>query len=423
MVPTIRQESKCWPQDTDSGYDVEIYQQPGGAEFYRYTLAEMFGASLLGSGINRPRSAGILCYRGYVATARSDLMLATDDALCLMMPACTLEDPCVIKEGRKRHLAAVCCMQKAIQDVPDDITGTVASSLELLFVEIFKPFSMGMENLLGGVVHLARTYLQHLTSSQTHVSIFLLIQLRQIMLLGSLTSRTPMPLPIETWQHLPHVSTLLPEKTEALLQLAVQLPNLLHSTNEICHSVSNSIAFHNALSSLLSLECSLVQWLVQYYPKLSDRMTCHHLTWLPGANRALDQDKGGVNCHRITFVSAQCQTLCYICLLLIYEALIDLSVGSGGGTMAHEYTAKANGAADTLCQLAHYFITDGDGLLSKALSVRAPLYFARQWYETNGHFEKAAWAYEQEEQVQKEVPFVTWQSLLPLSLVSMYLGA
>ena len=66
---------------------------------------------------------------------------------------------------------------------------------------------------------------------------------------------------------------------------------------------------------------------------------------------------------------------------------------------------------------------EADGMISKAFTVYPPLHFARQWYEKSGDYQSVAWAYEQEKQVQQEVPYLAWQSLLPLSLLSMYMGA
>ena len=253
--------SRTSVKDDDQANNGEICPIPAGSAFYRYYLAEMFGASMLGSGLRRARSPGILCYRDYVAAVRSDLLVATDDTVCLMIPSCTLQDDSrILLEGRKRHLAAVWNMRRALQDDAHDIDGIIASSIELLFVEVFKPFSLGMRNLYSGVVHLVRTNLEYLTTSQTPVTIFVLIQIRQVMLLESLASRTEIPIPIETWQRLRCVSTLLPESTEALMQLATQLPGLLDTAREVRLSANaDSSDSHHALSSMLSLERELTQ--------------------------------------------------------------------------------------------------------------------------------------------------------------------
>lgn len=58
----------------------------------------------------------MVCYRGYVATTRSDLVLAIDDALVLLLSGCSLKDPRILLEARKRHHAGERSMQMALQN-------------------------------------------------------------------------------------------------------------------------------------------------------------------------------------------------------------------------------------------------------------------------------------------------------------------
>lgn len=385
----------------------------------------MFGASLVGPGVRRPRSTTIINYRGYVATTQSSMMQAVDDTVCLMLPGCTLGDSRILLESRKRHLAGIECMRKTLEEGTYDVDSTIASAVELLSAEIFKPASLGAKKLYGGVIYLVQKSLPHLKTSQTPVTTFLLAQLRQIMLMESLASRTPLPIGPDIWQRLERVSTL-PEMTETLMQLAIQVPALVENADEARDSLSaDPVAFGPALSHLITLERRLVQWHTKHCAGSYDEATRHHLTPL---QRTLDVHttegvaQGDETHPEMHFLTAQCQTMCCICLLRLQESLASLFAVRGEETSRRYYTAQAARSADTLCKLAEHFMQEeADSALSKALSTRAPLDFARQWYKTSDNRAGTARVSELEAQLQKEVRFLSWQSLLPLSLVSMYM--
>lgn len=402
-----------------------ILPQPGGMAFHRYILAELFGASLIGSSVQRHRSVAISDYRRFVATTRSDAVHAVDDTVCLLLPACTLNDPRILLEARQRHLAAVGHLRKALEADICDVDATIAAAMELLFTEIFQPVSLGTNSLYEGVVHLARTHTLHLTSSQAPVTRFLLVQFRQIMLLQALASRAPLPLAVETWQHLPDTGPLLPEMAETLMRLAIRLPGLLSDARDAISSIpSDPLRIDVAISELLVLQSSLSRWQTGHCTQPTDLFTAAPFVRTPQASSNLDGScvvpDIRLSSHNPS-LSIQCQTLCYICLLLIREALADLAAAHGEVTLSHYYSSRATLAADVLCRLAAHFAQETDDLLDKALSICAPLHFVRQWYMTSGDCQGAEWAREQEARVQTAIPFLSWPSLLPLSLVSLYM--
>lgn len=378
----------------------------GGAAFHRYILAEIFGASLIGSGVQRPRSVGLLCFRGYVAASQSDLVQATDDTVCLMLPGCKLPDPSILLDARKRHLVAVQCMQRTLEGNERDSHGeqyvlaTITGAIELLFVDMFKPVSLGVGSLYGGLVHLVRTHVLTLVSSEAPVTGWLLIQLRQIMLIESLASGTALPIGTEIWKSIPYASTLIPETTETLMRLAVQLPGLVQNAHEAASSSNRDLCtMSDLLADLLTLERCLTQWQTEH----------------------LNQD-GALQDGQLSFLRAQPQSMCHICLLLLQEAVAGLASAQSNDQLKHGYFEYATKTADTLCQLVDQFFEDADGMLSKALSVSAPLHFAHEWYETNADGERAACTKERMKRLQNEVPFLAWRSLVPLSLLSMYMN-
>ena len=406
--------------------NIQISHPPDGAGFYRYVLAEMFGDSLIGSSLKRPRSAGILSYRGYVAGTRSGLLHATDDTVCLLLPGCSMLDPRILLEARRRYVVGLRCMQIALEDGTENIHGTedvlstIAGALELLFIEIFKPMSLGLGSLYGGLVHLVCTRWQELTSSQAPVTRFLLAQLRQVMLMESLTSRTTLPIPFETWESAPHASGLIPETTETLMPMATQVPALLDNVRKMQQTdfVDPLIQDH-ALSDILALERSLIHWQTRYCMESLDAVAVPYLSQSPDHSSPHSMEKF----RNLPLSTTQCSTLCFICLLLLQESVANLSAACGNSTLKIIYITHATRTANALCRVADYFIQYEDGLLSKALSVCVPLHLARQWYETNNDLERAAAAKEKELRVQNLVPFLSWRSLLPLSLNAMYMHA
>lgn len=394
--------------------DVALIPQPAGSAFYRYLLAETFGSSLVGAGAKRTRSEAIINFRMYVATTQSDIMMAVDDGLCLMLPGCTINDPRILLEGRKRHLAGVTFMQKFLKTGTQDVDSVIASAIEFMFVDIFKPTSLGAKNLYAGVVYLVQKFSQHLKTSQTPVTTFLLIQLRQLMLLESLASRTSLPVDTDLWDNLASTSTL-PATTETLMRLAIQVPGLLSHAREAMElniETGSPSACEQAVLPLHKLECHLIQWDLYRPPSRVKSRGIDDKT-------IAKQDHG---CEETSFLIAQCQAMCNICLLLIRESLADLFAAQGEEKSNQYYIKQAAATADELCELAERFMEEEEhASLSKALSVRAPLHFARRWYETSDDSKMAANVRTLEAQVQKEVPFLSWQSLLPMSLVSMYM--
>lgn len=385
--------------------ELQLPASPGGAAFYRLALQEMFGASLIGFGTQRPRSAGLLCFRGYVASTRSDLVQATDDTMCLMLPGCTLTDDRIVLDARKRHLTAIQSMQRSLKAVAassslSDAHAAISGAIELLFIDMFRPVSLGVKSLYGGLVHIVRIHLKTLAASQEPLSGWLLLQLRQIFLMYSLVMGSPLPVPVMTWRTIPHVLDLMPGQTDSLMRLAIQLPRLLQNASKVKRlERPNQSLSRDVLAELLRLERSLVGWQPETLRRDDD-----------------PQDDGSY--HSIPFSNAQCQFMRLICLLLIRESIAGLA----DQPLKKESLATADKSAHTLCSLADYFIENADGALSKVMSVCAPLHFAHRWYEANGDRARACLVEERMQQLQREALFLSWESVLPWSLSSMYMN-
>ena len=402
-----------------------VIPQPAGAEFYRYQLAEAFGASVVGPGASRIRSKAIIDYRTYVAMSRSDILQATDDTLCLMLPGCKFDDPGILLEGQKRHLAGIQCMQKTLEKDEYDVDSTIASAIELVFIDIYKPISVGTKDLYSGVVALARKCLSQLRYSQTPVTVFLLLQIRQMMVLRSLASETALPIKAVTWQHLCRASTL-PKVTETLMQLAIHVPDLVAAAHNPETSDSTDASASARLAYyVLTLQRRLEKWDVTYCSKL-DAADRRQDPVGPRRVSFLDEHKEtpleGDQYHHLPFLTSQCKAYCHICLLALHESLANLFMARNEQISRLLYATQATRNADTLCNLAEHFMKqEATGSLSKALSACAPLYFARQWYTTSENDRGLTRVADLESQVQKEVSFFSWESLLPVSFPAMYM--
>ncbi|KAF2484182.1 hypothetical protein BDY17DRAFT_295153 [Neohortaea acidophila] len=414
----------------DDGDEVEFWDDPirsppHSADVFRYTLAEMFGASLIGSGAKSTRSTAVDGFRDWLASSSPPGVLAANDSLCLLLPASTLNDPRLLHESRKRHNFAVRTMQIALKTQVYDVESVIACALGLFHLDLFRPLASGVRGLYEGFVHLTHMHWKELRASPSLAAGYIRTQLRQTVLLRSLASRVAMPVPIELWHPWPGTMQLLPEITESLMQLAVKIPGLLADADEVRGPTQPDVdAVGRSLLACLDMERKLLGWQDQYCTEVTlDLETCNFpRSWAEFTIK----DKGGVTRRVATspdkpIVSAYCQAVCYICLLLLREAVAELHASRGEEMLRSYYIELATLTADTLCRLTFYLIEGEDGLLGRATAARAPLHFANQWYEKSSDFQAQGWVMEQELRVQKQMPFLAWEHLLPLSLCSMYL--
>ena len=402
----------------------EIPRLSHGATFYRYLLAELFGASLIGSGPQRPRSPGIQHYRAFVASTKSDLVLATDDSLCLLLPACAMRDRRILFESRQRHLAGIRFMQAAIEGRAKDVLVLIAGALEILFLDIFAPVSVGSGSLYDGLVHLMREHWGQLVSFRWPVPLtrFLLAQLEQVMLMESLVRRTAMPIEVEAWRELPPAAGLVHEMTESLMGLAICVPGLVQRRGEALQAESQDVAeLERALQATVSLETRFIQWQKEWSLesldvfRLSDDLHCEEAS----RERMTGHDREKL--RKLPFMRAQSLALCDVCILLLQEKAAELNSALKDSALTDTYTDRATWTANKLCDLSECFMQEEDGFLSKAMSAYAPLYFARLWYEKSDDNEREAAAKEQETRLKDEVPFISWPSILAFNFIALYM--
>lgn len=401
-----------------------------GADSHRILLAELFGASLTGSAIVRPHSGGISRYRGFVAGTQSDLVRSIDDTLCLVLPACLLNDQRILVNARKRHLVGVRCLQAAVtqqaQDrrPPELAISQVSAATELMFIDMFTPFSTGTDGLYEGLVNLVRSNWAELASFRGPVAVmrFMLAQVQQSMLLVSLSRRTAMPIDVEVWRQLPSTSGLVSNMHESLMALAIQVPALLCNVDAALWAGQDPSTMDTLRAQITALTDALDRWKAEWLQDVCGHDLCEPIT--SPAPLYTDAASSDGDClRRTSFLDKHGMALYYICTLLLTESAQFMDEVVRTHSSPRREDNRPRETMKRLCELGARLIEEEDGLLSKALSAFAPLHFARQWCERNDDQHGLALIERLESRARQQVPFLSWASLLPLSLVSFYMTA
>ena len=125
-------------------------------------------------------------------------------------------------------------------------------------------------------------------------------------------------------------------------------------------------------------------------------------------------------------------TLLYGCLhmimsLLVGQCILDCAITPAGHLAfmhgsyrtINEYIKRITKCADELCSTACYLSLISDGPVMKGLAMRAPLYFAKRWYERAGDEERTKWCEQLEITTRRGTPYLTWDTLMPWGPIVM----
>jgi hypothetical protein len=114
------------------------------------------------------------------------------------------------------------------------------------------------------------------------------------------------------------------------------------------------------------------------------------------------------------------ESLCRICLLLIYQALGDLydahNSNAASRSCAHQ---QAETCAEDLYQTTMLLSEIAEKPVSKAIATRAPLHFLCRYYRSVGDNPRLERCYEMIESICAEAPYLNWEMLLPWSLLPL----
>lgn len=112
-----------------------------------------------------------------------------------------------------------------------------------------------------------------------------------------------------------------------------------------------------------------------------------------------------------------CESLCRICLLLLVEGLTDLESREQPERLP---TFNTEEYATELRNTVALFLKATKIPIVKARGVSGPLHFLGRHYSRTGNAEGEQWCLELKESLCKEAPYLSWDLMLPWSLLTLY---
>ncbi|KAK5126088.1 hypothetical protein LTR85_011443 [Meristemomyces frigidus] len=352
------------------------------------------------------------------------------DAVALLQHAYATGDTRVLLEGRKRHLASIECLRIEIESPAKDIQGILGilgAAQELLVCEMYTVVSTSPDAWMRhvpGIMAVIEKHSEDEVASVVHP--FLLRSLRTCGFMHAIVTRKPFAIG-ERFSRSPKGDT--PSgSTDALLQLGWRVPGLLEKADSVKFSRrTNHSSIARVRAQLLALEEDLTDWLSEYYLMQYGSET-HRLDLSPPDTREgsyMSEDSFDVHSKALrfhSFLDAEYHALYWTCLLLLRQSRWDLtSRRTAADASQPDLVAEIDEIADLLCESVPYLSATAEGLVCRAMAVRAPLHFAGQWFERTriANEEKLSWCRDVEQRIRKEVPFLQWDAVLPWSFKAM----
>jgi len=200
-----------------------------------------------------------------------------------------------------------------------------------------------------------------------------------------------------------------------VLDLAFRLPPLLAAADTLIARANNNLSKHDStvhdlarvVRDLLALRKMLDSWL----------RTFHEPTEQFERESALSPRRRE---NKRPLPDVTSESLCRICLLLIYQALSDLhdshdSNATSRGCAHQEAAACAEDLYETTMLLSEI----AEKPVSKAIATRAPLHFLCRYYRSVGDKPRLERCCEMIESICAEAPYLNWEMLLPWSLLPL----
>jgi hypothetical protein len=187
-------------------------------------------------------------------------------------------------------------------------------------------------------------------------------------------------------------------KVNFLLDLAFRVPPLLKEI-DLANDTEPRTSDTSLFNDMLALKKTFESWLQSF---------C--------IVRRPDQDpsapKARISNHDLT-----CESLCRICLLLLVEGLTDLE--------ASQYPERppafnTESYANELRKTASLFVSATKIPVVKARGVSGPLHFLERYYSRAGDSAGTQWCLQLKESVCREAPYLSWDVMLPWSLLTLY---
>jgi hypothetical protein len=188
-------------------------------------------------------------------------------------------------------------------------------------------------------------------------------------------------------------------KMNSLLDLAFRVPPLLEKIDsandkESCASVSS------LSEKILTLKKTFEFWLKSFCV----------VSRLKQETASRDAKKDSI--HDLT-----CESLCRICLLLLVEGLADLEARKQPEDPSSFNTEQY---ASELRKTADLFMSATKIPMVKARGVSGSVHFLEEYYSRTGNIAGRHWCSQLRESVCREAPYLSWDVMLPWSLLTLY---
>lgn len=210
------------------------------------------------------------------------------------------------------------------------------------------------------------------------------------------------------------------QRVECLLRLVMQLPSLLQQADTVIKLGDAEMSAGREIQwQLTSLEADFSEWLTMFRHDNVETLEDYEETPMNDFESVLlapvGQSDAFTQALRFTsFLQATYYCIFWMCLVQLRRARFDLTCLMHGKDSAEaRYTSqRVADCADSLCQSAPYFLDTAKGTICRALAVRAPLYFASQWYEKREEPAKLGWCRALENSIRAQTPHLSWEALL-----------
>lgn len=193
-------------------------------------------------------------------------------------------------------------------------------------------------------------------------------------------------------------------KVNFLLDLAFRVPPLLEEIDLATNTESpKPDCISSLISNILALKKTFESWL-QSFSTISRP----------------DQDSSSPT-PKLSIHDLTCESLCRICLLLLVSGLADLEKKThNNNNPPHHPTFAPASYATSLRKTAALFTSATRIPVVKARGVSGPLHFLDDFYSNVGDSEGKQWCLELKEGLCSEAPYLSWDVMLPWSLLTLY---
>jgi hypothetical protein len=195
-------------------------------------------------------------------------------------------------------------------------------------------------------------------------------------------------------------------KVNFLLDLAFRVPPLLEEIDLATNTESpKPDCISSLISNILALKKTFESWL-QSFSTIS---------------RPDQEDPSSALTPKPSIHDLTCESLCRICLLLLVSGLADLEkkTRNNNNPPRHPTFAPASYAIE-LRKTASLFTSATKIPVVKARGVSGPLHFLDGYHSKVGDSEGKKWCLDLKESVCREAPYLSWDVMLPWSLLTLY---